>query len=189
MYWFTADLHFGHQLLTHDPEKGLGIRPYNSADEMNEAIVDIWNSYVRPEDKTFHLGDFAFMSPDEGMAIRSRLNGSICNIRGNHSGCESGMDKLDAWEWNKDLYYLKSRIADEDFHLVLCHYPIESWMNRQHGAFHIHGHCHGQLIRNDPRRLDVGWDCFQRPISLAELWGMFRDAKLEKVDGHTPERG
>lgn len=186
MYWFTADLHFGHRLLTNDPEKGLGIRPYDTADEMNEAIIEIWNAHVRPEDKVFHLGDFAFMSPQEGMVLREQLNGSICNIRGNHCGCESGMDKLGAWEWNKDIYYLRTQIADEDIQIVLCHYPIESWMNRQHGAIHLHGHCHGNLTRNDPRRIDVGWDCFGRPVPLTEIWSLLAHAPYEQVDGHHP---
>lgn len=187
MYWFTSDLHFGHNLLTNDPDKGKGIRPYDNAEDMNEDIIRIWNEYVREGDKVFHLGDFAFMSPQDGMQIRKRLNGSICNIIGNHCGCEMGMHKLGAWEWCKDIYYLKTRLADEDFSIVLCHYPIESWMNRQHGTVHLHGHCHGNLTRKDPRRMDVGWDCFQRPVSLIEVWQQLANAPYEQVDGHSPD--
>lgn len=186
MYWFTADMHFGHRLLTHDPEKGLGIRPYSNADEMDKDMIRIWNESVRPDDKVFHLGDFAFLSPDDGMKIRNQLNGSICNIRGNHAGCESEMAKRGAWEWNKDHYYLRTKIADEDIHIVLFHYPIESWMNRQHGTIHLHGHCHGNLMRKDPRRMDVGWDCFGKPISLPEVWSLLSHAMYEQVDGHNP---
>lgn len=186
MKWATADTHFNHRLMTRDPEKGLGLRPYDTVEEMNADIIHIWNQYVAPEDKVYHLGDFAFMHPEEGMKIREQLNGSICMIRGNHCGTEEAMSKLGAWEWIKDLYYLRTKIVDEDFHLVLCHYPIESWMNRQHGACHIHGHCHNNLKRKDPRRIDVGWDTFGRPVSIVELFQYFEKQPLIQVDGHTP---
>lgn len=41
---------------------------------------------------------------------------------------------------------------------VVCHYPLEQWEEMDHGAFHIHGHCHGNLPETEYRRIDFGLD-------------------------------
>lgn len=41
---------------------------------------------------------------------------------------------------------------------ILCHYPLEQWEEMDHGAFHIHGHCHGNLPETEYRRIDIGLD-------------------------------
>ena len=43
--WFTSDLH-----LCHDREFVWETRGFNSVDEMNQAIVDRFNSVIQPED-------------------------------------------------------------------------------------------------------------------------------------------
>lgn len=53
-------------------------------EEMNEALISIWNSTIQPKDTIFHLGDFSFGNVEETMAILQRLNGKIHLIQGNH---------------------------------------------------------------------------------------------------------
>lgn len=59
--FFTSDHHFGHKLII-DFES----RPFNDVEQMNEVMIESWNSVVNPDDKVFHLGDFSFL-------IRRRL--------------------------------------------------------------------------------------------------------------------
>ena len=39
----------------------------------------------------------------------------------------------------------------------MFHYPMEVWDKMHHGAWHLHGHCHGSLPAVG-KRLDVGID-------------------------------
>lgn len=51
--FFTSDTHFNHTNIIRFCE-----RPFERVDEMNEKLIDNWNSVVSPEDFVFHLGDF-----------------------------------------------------------------------------------------------------------------------------------
>ena len=52
---FTSDTHFGHNNIIKFCK-----RPWKTTEEMNEALIERWNSVVKPDDIVFHLGDFAF---------------------------------------------------------------------------------------------------------------------------------
>ena len=77
--FFTSDTHFNHTNIIQYCQ-----RPFKSTDEMNEAIIDNWNSVVGEEDTVFHLGDFCLGSSAEWNKILNRLNGKIYLILGNH---------------------------------------------------------------------------------------------------------
>jgi calcineurin-like phosphoesterase family protein len=76
--FFTSDTHFGHQNIIDFCD-----RPWRTADEMNEALIERWNRLVGPNDTIYHLGDFAMkIRDDEIRAIVRRLNGhKILNDR------------------------------------------------------------------------------------------------------------
>ena len=53
--------------------------------------------------------------------------------------------------------------------ITLSHYPLAEWEAGHHGAWHLHGHSHGQH-RGPGSKLDVGVDCHDyAPVSLDEL--------------------
>ena len=56
---------FSHEnIIKYCPES----RPFNTVEDMNEHIVEKWNSVVSPEDTVYHLGD-CFMGPLETVEI------------------------------------------------------------------------------------------------------------------------
>lgn len=77
--FFTSDTHFGHNNIIK-----FCYRPFESVSEMNEALIDNWNSTVRKDDFVFHLGDFAFGGSELWVNIAKKLNGNIILIKGNH---------------------------------------------------------------------------------------------------------
>lgn len=77
--FFTSDLHFGHKNIIKFCN-----RPWETTDEMDEALVENWNSIVRANDIVFDLGDFAFAPNSKWKEILSRLNGIHYLILGNH---------------------------------------------------------------------------------------------------------
>jgi calcineurin-like phosphoesterase family protein len=71
--FFTADTHFGSErTLT------LSRRPFKTVEEMDETLIDNWNSVVGKDDIVWHLGDFG------NYEVVKRLNGKINLIWGNY---------------------------------------------------------------------------------------------------------
>ena len=89
---------------------------------------------------------------------------------------------LKHWVWARDL----ESITIDDQKIVLCHYPLVTWASSHHGAWSLHGHCHGSL-KDDPRalRLDVGVDCFDyQPVAFEVLRERMKQKRFEPVDHH-----
>lgn len=84
--YFTSDTHFSHFNIIR-----LCNRPFTTAEEMNEKLIQKWNDRVRPEDDIYHLGDVIFYRSTNGNGLKikpieilKKLNGTITYVRGNH---------------------------------------------------------------------------------------------------------
>jgi calcineurin-like phosphoesterase family protein len=80
--FFTSDTHFGHtNIIKHYN------RPFSSIEEMNEEIVERWNSVVTKKDIVFHLGDIELFNYSH-VSIMDYIEKlqfyEIVLIRGNH---------------------------------------------------------------------------------------------------------
>jgi len=82
--FLVSDTHFGHMgVCRFTRNDGVTkLRPWDSADEMDEAMVKSWNERVKPTDKIYHLGD-AVINRKASKTL-GRLNGDKVSIRGNH---------------------------------------------------------------------------------------------------------
>lgn len=60
MIYYISDLHFGHSNII----KLCG-RPFQSLEEMNNVLINNWNSKVTNGDKVYIIGDLFFRSQDE----------------------------------------------------------------------------------------------------------------------------
>jgi len=85
--WFTSDLHFYHKRIIDYCPKTRGRFKFvgGSYDlyRMNEALVEMWNSFVKSEDTVYFLGDWS-LHPKNRNEFLTRLNGNIVWIKGNH---------------------------------------------------------------------------------------------------------
>lgn len=77
--FFTSDLHFGHKNIIKFCN-----RPWETTEEMDEALIANWNSVVGEKDIVFDLGDFAFATNGRWKELIQRLNGKHYLILGNH---------------------------------------------------------------------------------------------------------
>ena len=167
MIWFTSDTHFGHKNILKYTD-----RPFSSAEEMDNILIENWNNRVKGDDEIYHLGDVALCSPKKLREILARLNGKIYLIRGNHD--KSAEACRDRFEWIKDYYELE--VSDPDGYqgkqlIVLFHYAMRVWQASHYGTYHLYGHSHGELP-DDPNSLsfDVGVDCHNyAPINYDEI--------------------
>ena len=141
--WLTSDHHFGHaNLLRFEDKEGRYFRGdrFASAEEMDEYMVERWNSVVRPDDKVYHLGDVVMGLKKHSLDIVKRLNGRKVLVRGNH-------DKLKLSQYAecfKDVratHLLETGAESGCTHLVLSHVPIHPYSLRS-GWVNVHGHTH-----------------------------------------------
>lgn len=183
-FWFTADTHFGHGNII----KYCG-RPFLSPDEQaalrgdprarlrlsddtvrrhDDALLDAINARVAPDDVLWVLGDFCMGGFAAARRYRDRIRcENVFLVWGNHDRSEIAPVFSDTIE--------QGMIRAEGQEIWLNHYPMRSWDKAFHGSWHLYGHVHGRLRREDAARpgllvRDVGVDaCDYRPVSLAEL--------------------
>lgn len=162
-YFFTADSHLKHYL----PELK---RPF-IGHEMDELIVNNWNSKIKKGDEVFFLGDFALHMPLSIMKLYfERLVGNKHLILGNHDSS----NKVKKLKWGSIHQVFEFKMPEEYRKKLnipsiwLSHYPHRSWPKSSRGSLHFHGHSHGHMSPY-PNSLDVGVDCHGfMPLSLDE---------------------
>jgi len=131
---------------------------------MDERLISAWNGLVQDRDEIYHLGDFSFHNSARTANIVDSLKGKIHLIAGNHDNKNlRNLHNIKSVENYKRLRWEKQR-------LILCHYPFRVWNGSHEGAWHLHGHCHGNLDQAPHRIYDVGVDNnYYRPIHIEEL--------------------
>ncbi len=167
MMYFIADTHFGHERVIK-----MCNRPFETIEEMNEKIIENWNSRVTGRDTVYVVGDMFFRCADPE-AILKRLYGMKRLIVGNHDS--SWMKKVDVGKYFKSVNLME--ITSDGSHAVtLCHYPLLSWKHAVK-SYMIHGHIHANtdmdfwpmlLARDNVLNAGVDLNGFQ-PVSLEEL--------------------
>lgn len=163
--FFISDTHFSHaNFLKFTDDAGNLIRPFASVEEMNERMIEGWNSVVRDGDKVYHLGDVTFRYDKEFREIMSRLRGRKRLLLGNHDLIK-GTHLLDFFE-KVSLWRV---FKDENF--VCSHIPLRSDQMRM-AQFNVHGHTHQNVVSGVPY-INV---CVERvnytPVALEEIKSM-----------------
>ena len=131
---YIADMHLDDEdIIAYDN------RPFDSTEEMNEALIANWNRVVSPDDLTWVLGDFCAGNTASWERHLSRLNGKKALIIGNHDNHDAIQALENQWE---DIAEYRE-IRDGERCVVLCHYPILAFHDHYFGWFHLYGHVHG----------------------------------------------
>jgi len=169
--FLISDTHFGHEktCTVFKREDGSPLRPFASAEEMNEEMIKRWNEKVKPTDKVYHLGDVVINR--KFLHILDRLNGDKVLIKGNHD-----IFKLEDYtKYFRDIrgYHVLNG-------MILSHIPVHPDSLERFGT-NIHGHLHANRVqmkdiytgngtKNDPRyqNVCVEWTDYA-PISLEEV--------------------
>jgi calcineurin-like phosphoesterase family protein len=157
----TADTHFNHGNIIKYCH-----RPFDSQEQMNEALIHNWNSCVKNSDTIYHLGDFGMGTNANLLRIATRLNGQKFLIPGSHDRIKNLVGCFD--NIYPPIYILRHRNTD----IVLCHYALRVWYKSHYGSYHLYGHSHGTLDSHGPwgKSMDVGVDnCNFKPISLDQV--------------------
>lgn len=131
--FYISDLHFGHSnILRYDN------RPFYSVKEMDECLIENWNSVVSDADRVYILGDVSWYKDDKTAEILRMLKGEKHLIRGNHDrrtkAFEEGFQKVK----DVDTFF----DGEAGYTVVLNHYPILFWDGQYKNNVHLYGHVH-----------------------------------------------
>ena len=128
--YFISDTHFYHGNIINYCN-----RPFSSIEEMNNQLIENWNSIVKPTDIVYHLGDFSFGGKENLLTIKPKLNGRINIVLGNHD------------KYKTKFYYDVgfNRVYDKPILIngfyILSHEPLE-FLNSNSCFYNIFGHVH-----------------------------------------------
>lgn len=134
MNYYISDLHIGHaNAIKFDN------RPFADVNEMNNAIIENWNSRVKSNDTVYILGDFIWAKESEWPYFVGPLAGNKVLIRGNHDPRQFSRTVRNMFQ---DITNLKE-IKDDGKHIVMCHYPIPFFRaGFSDTAYMLYGHVH-----------------------------------------------
>jgi len=131
-----SDPHFGHQgvckFMRNDGVTKL--RPWDTAEEMDEHFVKVYNERVKPNDKIYFLGDVVINR--KALPTLARLNGDKVLIRGNHD-----IFRDDEYR----LYFRELRAYHVVEGMIFSHIPIHPESLGRFGV-NIHGHLHANRV-------------------------------------------
>ena len=183
MIYFTSDNHFCHGNII-----GSCHRPFSDVNEMNEKMINNWNSLVTKNDEIYILGDFAYKGKIHDVNdILSRLKGKKYLVKGNHDKyINDPKFNIDTFIWIKDYFLLKYEMLK----IILSHYPMFSWDSSYHGSIHLYGHIHNNADKHPEykeiikiigyRAINVGVDVNDfYPVSIKQIINKIKEAKDE----------
>ena len=150
MNYFTADSHFSindKSVITRD------FRPFESLEEMNEKIIEVWNNQASENDIIYHLGDFVNYNKldldyEPLLKLVQRIKAKVVLILGNNE--RRILDYQFNGEFEEFKRYLMScgfydviknktnlKIGDNEFCLTHC--PIDA---NKEIIYNLFGHIH-----------------------------------------------
>jgi len=180
--WFTSDLHLAHRMVA-------ALRGYDDLDDYHAHLVDTWNAHVRPSDTVWNLGDVTLGPVEQVAEVLRSLNGTQHLVAGNHDRCSPMFRQAHSQQrrWLEHFAsvhaFARRRMHKTD--VLLSHFPYRGEGSRdipdRHTQYRlpneglplVHGHTHDpeQRLTHDrgTPMLHVGWDAWQRPVSLHEV--------------------
>lgn len=181
----SADHHLSHFNMTCAPDsKNLCGRPWASVDEMNEALIELWNDTVPAGATVWYLGDFAMGKIADSLPLVGDLNGDIHLFPGNHDRCFPFTSAKKVKDWTQkylDAGFVSVQWPKMEYDgFAVSHFPYvgdshdndryDDWRMPDEGLPLIHGHVHDswqfQHSPNGSIMVNVGVDVWDyRPVS------------------------
>ena len=175
--FYISDTHFGHfNIIKHCN------RPFSTAEEMDNTIIQNWNKTVSDNDTVYILGDLAFSKGvKEHAEYLRQLKGTKIMIVGNHDYDISKNRKkyLESKLIDRICDYLEitDKINNQHYKIIMSHYPMVEWNGFFRGSIHLYGHIHNniqnnayKIMKNIDNAYNVGADILDfTPKTLSEV--------------------
>lgn len=176
--FIISDTHFDHYNII-----GFAGRPFDTVEEMNEALIQNWNRRVGKHDTVYHLGDVGFFRGAQRMQdTMSQLNGRKILIKGNHDKFTNTQYKMAGFEEVEKLY---------TYNLTPPYGSVDKVLRLQHkpalfsDVVTLCGHIHQQwyLWGNNLNMSVEVWD--YQPVTPLEIIARIDWLKENVYDTHT----
>ena len=201
--YFSSDWHLFHKNI---------LKHTNRSDAMfegqtNEDLVFdvIWRQF-KSGDHLYVLGDTCFGTLDQllfffGKIERYVREAKISFLIGNHDN-DTHLYKLqELYKAKKGLKievlghkaFVRRRLYTER-DIVIDHYPGLVWKDSHHGAWQLHGHCHGSLQMDLGKSLDVGLDNAVKVFGeyklfeIGDIREIMQSKEIQVHDHHKPRQ-
>ena len=168
----TANQQFGR-----DNALKLYNRPFPSIEEMNEALIESWNSVVSEEDKIYVLGNFAW-DPESAEAAINRLNGNIIAIPGEFDKAIEEIDGLKNTLKNVEYAPFDIEFVQE-IGASVSYWPMSEWPLKSKGIPSLIGYP-GENYKSDHKKNIINCNCDlwdYKPIEISKILSLFKDVK------------
>lgn len=171
-----ADLHLSHRgIVQFKNEDGSKVRPWDTTEDMDEALISNWNLDVRPQDKVYVLGDVVINR--RALPLIGKLNGTKILVGGNH----------DVWRLEELTPYFKDiRGSTTLSGMILTHIPIHPQDLGRWGT-NVHGHLHNKRVIAPDGAIDPRYYCVSMehinytPIPLFKLIKRIKEQQIGNV--------
>ncbi len=177
MKYYIADLHFGHGNLN----QYMDHRGFSSVEEMNEYMIQQWNSVVKAHDEVYILGDLFWKveEPKDVVRTLNRMHGKKYLIRGNHDSrwlSDYDNEKYHCFKWIKDY----AEISDNKRRVLLFHYPIMSYNHQfSEKTWMLYGHIH---FTQDVDLVEAYKDACKKDIRVDEKHGITESPYVHMIN-------
>jgi Predicted phosphoesterase or phosphohydrolase len=145
--WFISDQHHCHaNILTFRNEvTGELIRPgFKDVDEMDETMIERYNSVVTDQCKVYFLGDVCFGNKEKLERIMRRLKGKKRLCLGNH---DAQSYKITEYAKYFQKVMLWRQFKDMPYPFIACHVPMHTdGLYGRSCAWNVHGHIHERIV-------------------------------------------
>lgn len=145
-------------------------RPFETVEDMHQALVNNWNRVISKGDTVVIVGDLAFNLKDAEHFLRE-TNGYKYLVLGNHDKWYKGILRCENILGVGDIV----NVHTETETIVCCHYPLESWEKMHYGSIHVHGHLHkSDEVKEKVNRYNCGcmiWN--YTPIKIQDMIDRF----------------
>lgn len=139
--WVTSDTHYNHAgIINFVDYHGQRVRDFDTVDQMNDCLIESWNSVVKPGDRVYHCGDVFFGDREKFEKDWPKFNGSKRLLLGNHDDgkylAKGGFfQKVGMWKMLPEYNLLLSHVA---IHI----YSLFRGKDLQKPMLNVHGHIH-----------------------------------------------
>jgi len=175
--WIISDTHFRHSNILRFTDSNTGelVRPmFADVDEMDEHMIERWNSVVKQGDIVYHLGDVVMGDKEWFKKNWPRLNGNKRLIVGNHDDIpflSSGgfFKKVQMWRMFPEFGLMFSHVPLHESSLLRHVDKAKSYIDGCESLLNVHGHIHQNPSPEGPYR-NVSVEAINyTPVNIEEL--------------------
>jgi calcineurin-like phosphoesterase family protein len=198
--FFIADLHIQHKNILHHSKERISAMNLNDSNDIeghDEYIINLFHNQVKRGDHVYILGDFIMANQEISRKILQRIKSKGCILHlivGNHDkSIENMSNEFVSIDYIKVANFKSTMfpfIEEENFQIVMCHYPMKSWFNKCRGSLMMYGHVHYNspwIDDTNDLTLNVGFDCPMANYQFFTLEQVYNFYK-KKLNGISPEK-